>query len=65
MANLSRQLMYGEKGESIEKILKRLDAVTTADVKLAIKDVFRSERWASAAIVPKKTELSLGKLLDF
>jgi predicted Zn-dependent peptidase len=65
MANLSRQLMYGEKGESIEKILKRLDAVTTADVKLAIKDVFRSERWATAAIVPKKAELSLGKLLDF
>jgi predicted Zn-dependent peptidase len=65
MANLSRQLMYGEKGESIEKILQRLDKVTTADVKLAIKDVFRSERWATAAIVPKKADLSLGRLLDF
>ena len=65
MANLSRQLMYGEKGESIEKILNRLDQVTSADVKKAIKDVFRSERWASAAVVPKKTNLSMGRLLDF
>ncbi|HKP94394.1 MAG TPA: pitrilysin family protein [Fibrobacteria bacterium] len=65
MANLSRQLMYGEKGESIEKILQRLDQVTAADVKRAIKDVFRADRWASAAILPKKTKLSMGRLLDF
>jgi predicted Zn-dependent peptidase len=65
MANLSRQLMYGEKGESIDKILRRLDQVSSADVNLAIKDIFRSERWASAAIMPKKTNLSLGRMLDF
>jgi predicted Zn-dependent peptidase len=65
MANLSRQLMYGKEGETIEKILKRLDQVTAADVRKAIKDVFRSEHWASAAIVPKKTSLSMGKLLKF
>ncbi len=65
MANLSRQMMYGEKGESIDKILHRLDQVSSADVKLAIKDIFRAERWASAAIIPKKTNLSLGRMLDF
>jgi predicted Zn-dependent peptidase len=65
MANLSRQLMYGKEGETIEKIIKRLDAVKPADVRLAIKDVFQSKRWASAAIVPKKTNLSMGRLLDF
>lgn len=65
MANLSRQLMYGEKGESIEKILHRLDQVSSADVKRAIKDTFRAERWSSAAILPKKANLSMGRLLDF
>jgi hypothetical protein len=34
-------------------------------VRKAIKDVFNSDHWASAAIVPKKFSLSLGKLLDF
>jgi predicted Zn-dependent peptidase len=65
MANLSRQLMYGEKGESIEAILKRLDAVKPADVRRCIKDIFVSERWASAAIVPKKASLAMGRLLEF
>lgn len=65
MANLSRQLMYGKEGETIEKILKKLDEVKSADVRLAIKDVFQSKRWASAAVVPKKVNLSMGKLLDF
>ena len=65
MANLSRQLMYGKEGETIESILKRLDEVKAADVRLAIKDIFRSERWGSAAILPKKATLSMGRLLDF
>ncbi len=65
MANISRQLMYGHKGETIESILNKLDNVSSADVKLAIKDVFRSKLWGSAAIVPKKVNLSMGRLLDF
>ncbi|MDB5102670.1 MAG: peptidase domain protein [Fibrobacteres bacterium] len=65
MANLSRQLMYGKDGETIESILKKLDEVRPADVRLAIKDIFRSERWGSAAILPKKATLSMGRLLDF
>jgi predicted Zn-dependent peptidase len=65
MANISRQLMYGHKGETIETILNKLDNVSSADVKLAIKDVFRSKLWGSAAIVPKKVNLNMGKLLDF
>ena len=65
MANLSRQLMYGKQGESIEMILKRLDAVKSADVKKAIHDVFVSKRWASAAIVPKNAKVDMGKLLAF
>jgi predicted Zn-dependent peptidase len=65
MANLSRQLLYGKAGESIEKILARLDAVKPADVRLCIKDVFRAKNWASAAIVPKQAKVSMGRLLDF
>ena len=47
------------------KIIQKLEAVKAADVRKAIKDVFHSKRWASAAIVPKKFNLSMGKLLDF
>jgi predicted Zn-dependent peptidase len=65
MANISRQLMYGEKGESVEKILQRLDQVTGPDVKRAIRDVFRADRWASAAVLPKQAKVSLGRMLDF
>ena len=65
MANLSRQLMYGKEGETIGKIIKKLDEVKASDVRKAIKDVFNSDRWASAVIVPKKVNLSMGKLLDF
>jgi predicted Zn-dependent peptidase len=65
MANLSRQLMYGKEGETIEKIIRKLDEVKPADIRKAIKDVFQSKLWASAAIVPKKVNLSMGKLLDF
>jgi predicted Zn-dependent peptidase len=65
MANLSRQLLYGKAGESIEKMLKRLDAVKPADVRLCIRDVFRAKHWASAAIVPKQAKVSMGRLLDF
>jgi predicted Zn-dependent peptidase len=65
MAHLSRQLMYGKAGESIEKTLDKLDKVTSADVRRCIADVFDSKRWASAAVAPKKSKVSLGKLLDF
>jgi predicted Zn-dependent peptidase len=65
MANLSRQLMYGQPGESIEKILAKLDRVTSADIRLCIKDVFDVKQWASAAVVPNKANVSIGKLLDF
>jgi predicted Zn-dependent peptidase len=65
MANLSRQLLYGKSGESIEKVLKRLDAVKPADVRLCIRDLFRAKHWASAAIVPKQAKVSMGRLLDF
>ncbi len=65
MANLSRQLLYGKAGDSIEKVLNRLDAVKPADVRRCIKDVFRSKHWASAAIVPKKANISMGRLLEF
>jgi predicted Zn-dependent peptidase len=65
MANLSRQLLYGKAGESIEKVLKRLDAVKPADVRLCIRDLFRAKQWASAAIVPKQAKVSMGRLLDF
>lgn len=65
MANLSRQLLYGKAGESIEKVLKRLDEVKPADVRRCIKDVFRAKNWASAAIVPKQAKISMGRLLEF
>jgi len=65
MSNLSRQLMYGEKGETIGQILRRLDRVTAADMRTCIKDVFRSDRWASAAIVPSKARISIPRQLDF
>jgi predicted Zn-dependent peptidase len=65
MANLSRQLLYGKSGESVETVLKRVDEVTPADVRRCIKDVFRADKWASAAIMPKQAKVSLGRLLDF
>jgi predicted Zn-dependent peptidase len=65
MANLSRQLMYGKHGESIDTILKRLDAVRPADVRKCIHDVFKAKNWASAAVVPKKADVKMGRLLEF
>jgi predicted Zn-dependent peptidase len=65
MANLSRQLMYGQPGESIEKILGKLDKVSDADIRRCIGDVFQVDKWASAAIVPTKANVSISKLLDF
>lgn len=65
MANLSRQLLSGRTGESIETVLKRLDAVKPADVRQCIRDIFRADRWASASIVPKRAKVSMGRLLDF
>lgn len=65
MASLSRRLLYGKAGESIDTILKRLDAVKPADVRLCIRDVFRAKHWASACIVPKRAHVSMGRLLDF
>jgi hypothetical protein len=57
--------VYGKAGESIEKVLKRLDEVKPADVRRCIKDVFRAKNWASAAIVPKQAKISMGRLLEF
>jgi predicted Zn-dependent peptidase len=65
MASLSRRLLYGKAGESIDTVLKRLDAVKPADVRLCIRDVFRAKHWASACIVPKRAHVSMGRLLDF
>ncbi len=65
MANLSRQLMYGQPGETIEKILAKLDRVSSADIRKAIDDVFRVDQWASAAVVPKKADISISRLLEF
>jgi predicted Zn-dependent peptidase len=65
MANLSRQLLYGKAGESIETVLKRLDAVKPADVRQCIRDLFQAKRWASAAIVPKQAKVAMGRLLEF
>jgi predicted Zn-dependent peptidase len=65
MASLSRQVLYGKAGESIDTILKRLDAVKPADVRQCIREVFRAKHWASACIVPKKAQVSMGRLLDF
>lgn len=65
MANLSRQLMYGQPGETIEKILTKLDRVSGADIRNAIDDIFRVDQWASAAVVPQKAKVSIAKLLSF
>jgi predicted Zn-dependent peptidase len=65
MATLSRQLMYGRPEETVDRILARLEAVTLADVRRAIDDVFDSRRWASAAVAPAKARISLDRLLDF
>lgn len=65
MATLSRQLMYGRPDEGVDRILERLEAVTLADVRRAIDDVFDSKRWATAAVVPSKSKAPLGKLLSF
>lgn len=65
MANLSRQLMYGQPGENIDKILAKLDKVSASDIRTCIQDVFQVKRWASAAIAPTKSDLSISKILDF
>jgi len=65
MASLSRQVLYGKSGESLDTILKRLDAVKPADVRQCVREVFRAKHWASASIVPKKAQVSMGRLLDF
>jgi predicted Zn-dependent peptidase len=65
MANLSRQLMYGQPGESIDKILAKLDKVSASDIQTCIKDVFQVKHWASAAVVPTKANVEIAKLLNF
>jgi hypothetical protein len=39
--------------------------VKPADVRLCIREMFRAKHWASASIVPKKAQVSMGRLLDF
>jgi predicted Zn-dependent peptidase len=65
MATLSRQLMYGRTEETVDRVLERLSKVTLADVRRCIDDVFRAERWASAAVVPSKAKISLEKRIAF
>jgi predicted Zn-dependent peptidase len=65
MSNLSRQLMYGQPGETIDKVLAKLDKVSAADIRTCVNDVFQVKRWASAAVVPTKAKIDIGKLLDF
>lgn len=65
MASLSRQLMYGKPEETVDRILARLEAVTLADVRRAIDDVFDSRRWGSAAVAPAKAKIALDRLLAF
>ncbi len=65
LSSLSRQTMYGQPGESIDKILQKMDKVTTQDIQLCIQDTFQSKKWASAAIVPTKATVDLAKWIDF
>jgi predicted Zn-dependent peptidase len=65
MATLSRQVMYGSAEETVDRILARLEAVTLADVRRAIDDVFDSKHWASAAVVPEKAKVDFGATLSF
>lgn len=65
LANLSRQMMYGQTGENIDSILKKLDKVSKADIQVAIHDIFQVKDWASAAVIPTKANISISKLLDF
>jgi predicted Zn-dependent peptidase len=65
MATLSRQVLYGSTEETVDRILQRLEAVTLADVRRAIDDIFHSERWGSAAVVPEKAKVDFGATLSF
>lgn len=65
MASISRQLMYGRTEETVDRILERLNQVSLADVRRCIGDVFDSNRWASAAVVPSKAHISMKNLLKF
>lgn len=65
MATLSRQVMYGSAEETVDRILARLEAVTLADVRRAIDDIFDSKRWGSAAVIPQKAKVDFGATLSF
>ncbi len=65
MGNLSRQIMYRDKSETLDVILKKIEAVNLQDIKLCIRDIFKSEKWSSALIASPKAKVDIAKALDF
>ncbi len=63
MATLARRLLGRAPGETIDRVLARLAAVTRDDVLHCAREILRPEAWASAAVVPKGVSPELPKLL--
>ncbi len=65
MSHIARRLLNRKDEEPLEATLQRLDAVTQKDVQVCLQRVFAPEKWASAAIAPKKTRVPIVSALNF
>jgi predicted Zn-dependent peptidase len=63
MATLARRLLGGDPQETLERILKRIEAVTRQDILLCAREVLHPDRWSSAAVVPHGVKAELAGLL--
>jgi predicted Zn-dependent peptidase len=64
MSTLSRRLLGTGWDETTERILDRIDAVTTSDVHRCAGLYLKPASWASAVVAPKGYKAELGTLLS-
>ncbi len=65
MSHIARRLLNRKEEEPLEATLKRLDAVSLKDVQGCVRRVFDPDKWATAAIAPKKNRARIEAALEF
>jgi predicted Zn-dependent peptidase len=63
MSALSRRILSGKPGETLEQVIAHIQAVTRRDVLRCANEILRPDRWASAAVLPKGVKADLGAML--
>lgn len=63
MSSIARLILNGNLGETLEHLVKSLEAVTPAEVRATAREMLRPDRWSSSMVLPKNVKIDLGALL--